>query len=154
MSKYKLMIAALALTTLASAKNLENQPPQIRMQELKQLYLGGTNQILKLQNVQMDISNLDLKVPSQYTNDDRERILSLLSELKQTCPTCSTGVTIGSGTIVGGNTGGTDTPLFPIGGGNKGGLIPTVTITKFEYDELIKKAALYDSIITESGGQQ
>ena len=65
------MIAALALTTLASAKNLENQPPQIRMQEFKQLDLGGTNQIFKLQNFQADISNLDLTVPSQYTEDDR-----------------------------------------------------------------------------------
>lgn len=154
MSKYMLMIAALALTTLASAKNLENQLPQIRMQDFKQLDLGGANQKLKLQNFQVDISNLDLKVPIQYTEDDRARVFSLLSELKRTCPTCSTGVTIGGGTIVGGNTGGADTPLFPIGGGSIGGLIPTVTITKIEYDKLINKAALYDSIITENGGQQ
>lgn len=154
MSKYKLMIATLALTTLASAQNLENQLPQIRMQNFQPLDLGEVNQRFKLHNFQMDISNLDIKVPSQYTEDDRTKILSLLSKLKQTCPTCSTGVTIGGGTLVGGNTSGTSTPLFPIGGGNGGGLIPTVTITKIEYDELIKKAALYDRRTSENGGLQ
>lgn len=154
MSKYKLMVAALALTNLASAKNLENKLPQLQMQDFKQLELGGANQIFKLHNFQVDISNLDLKIPNQYTGDDRTRILSLLSELKRTCPACSTGVTIGGGPIFGGNTVGTDTPLFTIGGESIGGFISTVTITKIEYDKLINKAALYDSIITENGGQQ
>lgn len=154
MLKYKVIIAALALTTAASAQNFEQQLPQVQMQELQQLDVGGINQRFNLQRFQVEISNLDLKVPSQYTGDDRTRIFSLLSELKQACPECSTGGTIGGGTIIGGNTGGTGIPLFPIRGGNSGGLIPTVTITKAEHDELKRKAALYDSSVSESGGQK
>lgn len=154
MSKYKIVIAALAVSMAASAQNLEQQLPQGQMLELQQLNLGGINQRFNPQRFQVEISNLDLKVPSQYSGDDRTRIFSLLSELKQACPECSTGGTIGGGTIIGPNTGGTGTPLFPIGGGNSGGLLPTVTITKIEYDELRRKAALYDSSVSENGGQE
>lgn len=152
MSKYKIVIAALALTTAASAQNFEQQLPQVRMQQLQQLNLGGINQRFNPQRFQVKISDWYLKVPNQYTGDDRTRIFSLLSELKQACPECSTVGTIGGGTILGGNTGGTGTPLFPVGGGNSGGLIPTVTITKIEYDELKRKAALYDGRVSENGG--
>ncbi len=151
MSKYKLMIAALAVNAVASAQNLEQQLPQ--MQELQQLSRGGINHSFNPQRYQLDISNLELKVPSQYNEHDRTKVLSLLTELKQACPACSTGITIGGGTVIGGNTDGTGTPLFPIQRGNIGGLNPLVTITKTEYDELKMKADLYDRIIVKSEGQ-
>jgi len=152
MVKYKLMIGLLSMTTVAVAQVFEQQVPQVKLHELQQLELETTNQRFNLQRISADALNLELRVPSQYTEKDRENIFTLLSQLKQACPDCSTGGTVGGGIIIGGNSGGP--PLFPIGGGNRGGLIPTVTITKFEYQQLKRKAALYDSSVSEAGGNQ
>ncbi|NKC15306.1 MAG: hypothetical protein GKR94_24870 [Gammaproteobacteria bacterium] len=128
MAKFKVMIGLLALTTVAVAQNFEQQVPQLRLQEFQQVEFGTIGQGSNLKRFQMSVPNLKLQVPKQYTGNDRAKIYSLFSELKQACPECTTGGTIGGDTVTGGNTEGNYTILFPIN--------TAVTIPKTEYGEL------------------
>jgi hypothetical protein len=151
MEKYILTIIVYTLTSTVFAQNVN---PQDDLREIQKIKLTTLNELAIPQHFQVSVPNLKLQIPEQYSESERENILTLMSKLKQTCPDCSTGGTIGGGTITGGNTGGSSTPLFPVTFNNPITLISKVTITLIEYNKLKKKAALYDDIMLNNGENQ
>jgi len=149
MANYILTIILITLTTTVFAQHYN---PQDGLREIQKIELTTLNQRANPQHFQASVPSLKLQIPKQYSESERENIRTLLSKLKETCPDCSTGGTIGGGTITGGNTGGSSTPLFPVTTNNPFRLISRVTITLIEYNKLKKKAALYDDILLNNGG--
>lgn len=86
--------------------------------------------------------------PEGLSLSDRRKINDLVEQIKNICPECSTAGSFGGAVATGGNLGGTGNVLFgdddpcpKLVEKNKPGYI---TIKKKEYDELVRKANLYD----------
>ncbi len=88
----------------------------------------------QFQKEQKQINSIKLDIPSGLTENKKNEVKDLWRQIKEICPDCSTGGTIGGGVVVGGNPPGGQ-PLFPISSPD------TVTIPKARYDYLVEKAA-------------
>lgn len=108
--------------------------------------LQSPHRLPNASTLRLSVSDIQLRIPDRYNDENKNRVSELMRELRLLCPDCSTGGTIGGGTIIGGGAVPSANPLFPVGSQ----LFPTssgqVLIDKNELSELRRKAALYDLV--------
>lgn len=144
--KNKLIAVLLAIISLSSnAQSVMETRSENRMELLRTLTPIETS--VSLAQKQLTLQYIPVQIPPGLAPDEKEQITSLWEQLQQACPRCSTGVTIGSGTVVGTSGHSSSQPSIWDKFNNKT-CINTIILAEYK-----RKAKAYDDI-QQSVGEQ
>lgn len=131
MMKNILTISILFLFKSANAQGFGNHLTQTQFQEPENY---GSFLLVQRFNKPHEVNFGNVKFPSEYSDEQKQKVLDLLNELESVCPECSNGGTIQGPTVIGGNRFGET--IFPVRRLSN----QTVTLATAYYEELKSKA--------------